>query len=73
MAQLQPRNQPLGVPQSGPHDSKPEGSQLTTNAITELKPRRTRYDVTHPGSSGVQLQGNAEWSEALVFSVLLAQ
>src|ERR1700691_5726183 len=28
MAQLQPRNQALGVPQNGPHDSKPEGSRL---------------------------------------------
>ena len=64
MAQLQPRNQGLGVPQNGPHDGKPEGIRLTTNAISGLKPRRTRYDVTDPGSSGVQLRGHAEWSES---------
>ena len=56
MAQLQLRNQALGVPQSGRHNTKPEGSRLTTNAITGLKPRRTRYDVTDPGSAGVQLR-----------------
>ena len=28
----------LGVPQNGPHDSKPEGIRLTTNAISVLKP-----------------------------------
>jgi hypothetical protein len=56
MAQLQPRNQALGVPQNRRHDSKPEGSRLTTNAITGLKPRRARYDVTDPGSAGVQLR-----------------
>jgi hypothetical protein len=38
------------------HDSKPEGSRLTTNAITGLKPRRTRYAVTDPGSAGVRLR-----------------
>ena len=56
MARLQPRNQALGVPQSGRHDSKPEGSRLTTNAITGLKPRRARYDVTDSGGAGVQLR-----------------
>jgi len=56
MARLQPRNQAPGVPQSGRHDSKPEGSRLTTNAITGLKPRRARYDVTDPGGAGVQLR-----------------
>jgi integrase len=56
MAHLQPRNQALGVPQSGRHDSKPEGGRLTTNVITGLKPRRARYDVTDPGSAGVQLR-----------------
>jgi len=56
MAQLHPRNQAAGVPQSGRHDSKPEGSRLTTNAITGLKPRRTCYDVTDPSSAGVQLR-----------------
>ena len=40
----------------GRHDTKPEVSRLTTNAITGLKPRRTRYDVTDPGSAGVQLR-----------------
>ena len=56
MAQLHPRNQAAGVPQSGRHNSKPEGSRLTTNAITGLKARRARYDVTDPGSAGVQLR-----------------
>jgi len=56
MAQLHPRNQAAGVPQSGRHDSKPEGSRLTTNAITGLKPRRTCYDVTDASSAGVQLR-----------------
>jgi hypothetical protein len=56
MAHLQPRNQALGVPQSGRHDSKPEGGRLTANAITGLKPRRASYDVTDPGGSGVQLR-----------------
>src|ERR1700722_14925019 len=56
MAQPQPRNQALGVPQSGRHNSKPEGGRLATNAITGLKPRRARYDVTDPGSAGVQLR-----------------
>jgi hypothetical protein len=50
--QLQPRNQALGVPQSGRHDSKPEGGRLTANAIT----RPARYDVTDPGGAGVQLR-----------------
>ena|SRR5579859_2239405 len=36
------------------HDSKPEGSRLPTNAITGLKPRRTRYDVTDQGCARVQ-------------------
>jgi hypothetical protein len=48
VSQLQ--NQGLGVPQSGRHDSKPEGNRLTTNAITGLEPRPTRYAVTDPGS-----------------------
>jgi integrase len=56
MAQLHPRNQATGVPQSGRHDSKPEGGRLTANAVTGLKPRRTRYDITDPGSAGVQLR-----------------
>jgi hypothetical protein len=43
-------------PQSGRHDTKPEGSRLTTNAITGLKPRRTRYDVTDACSAGVELR-----------------
>ena len=55
-AQLQSRNQALGVPQSGRHDSKPEGGRLTANAITGLKPRRASYDVTDPGGAGVQLR-----------------
>jgi integrase len=56
MAHLQPRNQALGVPQSGRHDSKPEGGRLTANAIAGLKPRPACYDVTDPGSAGVQLR-----------------
>jgi len=56
MAQLQLRDQALGVPQSGRHDTKPAGSRLTTNAITGLKPRRARYEVTDPGCAGVQLR-----------------
>src|ERR1700691_1887306 len=56
MAQPQLRNQAPGEPQSGRHNTKPEGSRLTTNAITGLKPRRTRFDVTDPGSAGVQLR-----------------
>jgi integrase len=56
MAQLQPRNQALGAPQSGRHDSKPEGGRLTANAISGLKPCRASYDVTDPGSAGVQLR-----------------
>ena len=56
MAQHQLQNQTHGVPQSGRHDTKPEGSRLTTNAVTGLKPRRTRYDVTDPGCAGVQLR-----------------
>ena len=56
MIQLQLRNQALGLPQSGRHNTKLEGSRLTTNAITGLKPRRTPYDVTDPGSAGVQLR-----------------
>jgi integrase len=56
MAQLQPRNQALGVPQSGRHDSKPEGGRLTANAITGLKPRPASYDVTDLGGAGVQLR-----------------
>lgn len=56
MARLQPRNQAPGVPQSGRHDSKPEGGRLTANAITGLKPRPASYDVTDPGGAGVQLR-----------------
>ena len=65
MAHLQPRNQALGVPQSGRHDSKPEGGRLTANAITGLKPRRASYDVTDPGGASVQLRvmpsGTKRW------------
>ena len=65
MAHLQPRNQALGVPQSGRHDSKPEGGRLTANAITGLKPRRASYDVMDPGGASVQLRvmpsGTKRW------------
>jgi hypothetical protein len=73
MAQLRLRDQALGVPQSGRDDTKPEASRLTANAITGLKPRPTRYEVTNPGCAGVQLRVMPAPSEVLVFSVLLAQ
>src|SRR5579862_8184006 len=66
-AQLQPRNQALGVPQSGRHDSKPEGSRLTTNAITGLKsPETLRRDRSRLRWGQA---GHAERSEALALSV----
>jgi hypothetical protein len=73
MAQRQLRIQALRVPQSGRHDTKPEGSRLTTNAITGLTPRRTGYDVTDPGERRRSAAGHAARSEVLVFSVLLAE
>jgi hypothetical protein len=66
MAQLQPRNQALGVPQNGAHDSKPEGSRLTTNAIwgAEAPPHTLRRNgplqLRRPAAGSCS---HAEWSE----------
>ena len=53
--------------------ANPRAVGSLTNAITGLKPRRTRYDVTDPGQRRRPAAGHAERREALVFSVLLAQ
>ena len=72
MAQLQLQNQELGTP-SAAHDTKAESARLTANSITGLKPRKTLYEVTDPGERRDQAAGDAERSEILVLSVLLAQ
>ena len=56
MAQQPLEHPKTGTPQSGPHDSKPQGSRLTANAITGLKPREALYEVTDPGSAGLKLR-----------------
>ena len=65
MARQTLQSQQLGTPPSGPHNSKPERSRLTANAITGLKPGKTRYEVTDPGSTGLQLRvmpiGSKHW------------